>query len=136
MSKEKIFRFNLRTYVEDTDYGGVVYHTNYLKYMERARTEYLISLGYSLPELEKKGLVFVIFKVQIEYLRPAKLNEMLTITAEVAHLGNSSATFSQTIMNADDPDHLYSRAEIKLACIDPKTHRPIFIPKFLREILQ
>lgn len=133
---QKVFRLNLRTYVEDTDYGGVVYHTNYLKYMERARTEFLISLGYSLPELEKKGIVFVIFKVQIEYFRPAKLNETLTITAEVTHLGNSSTTFSQTITNVDDPEHLYSRAEIKLACVDYKTHRPVSIPTFLREILQ
>jgi len=133
MTKE--FSIKTRVYVEDTDYGGIVYHANYLKFMERARTDRLLCAGFSLQELQQRGYLFVISKATVNYLKRGKLNEMLEITANIGHLGNSSIIFQQDIFNADDPSHVYSRGEVSVVCIDKTSHRPTRIPIELKEIL-
>ncbi len=129
---DKPFSITTRIYVEDTDYGGIVYYANYLKYMERARTELIISLGYTLTEFAEKGFHFVVHKAQITYSQPAKLNDLLEITATVSHIGNSSMTFSQLARNQNNQDLIYAEAEFNLVCVNNKG-RPIRIPDFLRE---
>lgn len=127
--------YTTRVYVEDTDYVGVVYYANYLKFMERARTEFLLQLGFNLPELERNGYLIVIFKVELIYTLPAKLNDELEVTADISHVGNTSFTFSQLVRNKKNNNCVYCQGEIKLVCIDKQTQQPVRIPQAIREKL-
>lgn len=124
----------VRIYVEDTDYTGVVYHSNHLKYMERARTEWLLNLGYSLTEMENEGFIFVIFKVEVKYLLPLRLHDLIEVTATISHIGKSSITFVQTITNKEN-NCIYTEANVVIVCVDKHTLRPRSIPPSLREKL-
>lgn len=127
------FSINVRVYVEDTDYGGIVYHANYLKYMERARTDYLLNHGYSLRDCEDEGFLIVIAHADIQYCRPAKLNDDLIVTAHVSKMGNSSLVFDHEVLAKSDPDTVFAKGQLRLVCISKTTHRPTRIPSFLRE---
>ncbi len=91
----------LRIYYEDTDAGGVVYHSNYLKFAERARTEMLRAHGINRKELEEEGFIFVVRKVEADYMKPAQLYDDLVVRTEVTELGGASMTLTQNILKED-----------------------------------
>ena len=126
------FVYKIRVYWEDTDAGGVVYYANYLKFMERARTEWLRSLGYEQQVLrESHGVVFVVRRVEIDYLAPARLDDLLTVTTDLADTTRTCLTVAQDIA----ADNLLTRARVQIVCIAPKSFKPVKIPASLLEKL-
>jgi acyl-CoA thioester hydrolase len=124
------FRWASRVYWEDTDGGGIVYYGNYLRFLERARTEWLRSLGFSQLKLaEEPGVLFAVVSLNIEYRRPAKLDDELIITCEPAIEGSASVRFAQRIYRG--ADELLVEASVRVACIDARTLRPKRLPDFL-----
>ena len=123
------FSWPVRVYWEDTDGGGVVYYANYLKFMERARTEWLRSLGHAQSELaEKLGIVFAVAEVKVNYRKPARLDDELRITCVPAPEGRGSIRFRQTIFRGDVA---LTEGEVRVACVDSKTFRPRPLPEFI-----
>ncbi|TAL44168.1 MAG: tol-pal system-associated acyl-CoA thioesterase [Methylovulum sp.] len=128
------FIWPVRVYYEDTDAGGVVYHANYLKFFERARTEMLRAMGYEQDELlAKEGILFVVRSVQVDYLKSASFNEQLQVRAEVIMAKNASLAFEQEITRGND---VLCNSIIRIACLDAGTMRPKAIPKYLLEQLK
>ncbi len=116
----------VRVYWEDTDAGGVVYYANYLKFLERARSEWLRSLGFEQDVLrDRAGIVFVVRRVEIDYLAPARFNDELEVSAECAEPGRASLDIEQTILRG--PTRL-ATARVKLACVDAVKFKPAKIP--------
>lgn len=123
----------MRVYYEDTDAGGVVYHAQYLKFMERARTEWLRELGFDQTRLvEEQQLMFVAHEVNIKFAKPARLNDLLDITASVDSLKRASLVFAQTILRGDE---IISRASVSIACVKVQTLKPTELPASLRNLL-
>lgn len=128
MSKP-VFSWPARVYYEDTDATGVVYHANYLRYFERARTEWLRALGVSQQSLRSdSGVVFTLANFEVDYLRPARLDDDLLVTVVVEHLRRASLTFSQTVHLRDAPDALLARARARVGCVDQHSFRPCPLP--------
>jgi acyl-CoA thioester hydrolase len=126
------FVYQVRVYWEDTDAGGVVYYANYLKFMERARTEWLRSLGYEQQVLrETHGVVFVVRRVEIDYLAPARLDDLLTVTTQRTDMTRTCLTVAQEIST----DNVLTRARVEIVCIDPASFKPVKIPTPLLEKL-
>ena len=122
----------VRVYWEDTDAGGVVYYANYLIFMERARTEWLRSLGFEQQVLrESHGVVFVVRRVEIDYLAPARLDDLLVVTTQRTEMTRTCLTLAQEIV----ADHPLTRAKVQIVCIDPTSFKPVKIPEPLLEIL-
>jgi acyl-CoA thioester hydrolase len=120
------FRWPVRVYYEDTDAGGVVYYANYLKFLERARTEWLASLGITLTALERDhGVLFVVHRLDIEYRLPARLYDALEVTLALATLGRSRIAAEQDVFRGDEQ---LVGARVTLACLDPVSWRPARIP--------
>jgi acyl-CoA thioester hydrolase len=120
------FRWPVRVYYEDTDAAGVVYYANYLRFLERARTEWLASLGFTLTALEAEhGVVFVVHRLDIEYRQPARLYDALEVTLAPTTIGRSRLVTAQHGRRADE--RLVS-AHVTLACLDPRRWRPARIP--------
>lgn len=128
------FRLPVRVYYQDTDAGGVVYHGAYLAFLERARTEFLRSLGFDIGRLAADGLLFVLHRVELDFLRPALLDDALVVTARVASLGRSSTRFEQTVERADGS--IATRAAVSLVCVSAQRFRPVSIPAALRAALE
>lgn len=130
---DKHFRFPLRVYYEDTDAGGVVYYANYLAFMERARTEWLRSIGYENQQLmEELGLVFAVRRACVDYLGPARLDDLLDVVVRISKVKRASLVFEQHIMRGDT---LLCSGEITLVCVDLGSFRPAAIPdSILKEI--
>jgi acyl-CoA thioester hydrolase len=123
------FTWRARVYWEDTDGGGVVFYANYLKYMERARTEWLRAMGHAQSELaEKFGFVFAVVEVHLDYRRPARLDDELLISCVPVPEGRTSIRFQQVIRRGDE---LLVEGEVRVACVDAKTFRPRRLPPFL-----
>jgi len=116
----------LRVYYEDTDAAGIVYYANYLRFIERGRTEFLRALGHDQGELMRDGIAFAVREVHADYLRPARLDDCLTVDTAVSELGRAQLTFGQSIRRDGE---LLLDAKIRVACIDPVRGRPIPIPK-------
>ncbi len=130
----KKFIWPIRVYYEDTDAGGVVFYANYLKFFERARTEMLRAMGYEQDELiANEGIIFVVRSVQVDYLLPARFNELIQVSAEVILAKKASLTFEQLITRGDD---ILCKSIIRIACLDAKTMRPKAIPENLLELLK
>jgi acyl-CoA thioester hydrolase len=126
------FQWPVRVYYEDTDSGGVVYYANYLRFMERARTEWMRELGFEQDRLlSEAGLLFAVRSAHLEFLAPARFNDRLTVSAEVAERGRASLTFHQTVARADAPQAPLCSGQVKVACIDAATFRPRPIPDFM-----
>jgi acyl-CoA thioester hydrolase len=130
------FRWASRVYWEDTDGGGIVYYGNYLRFLERARTEWLRSLGFSQRELaEQPGVLFAVVSLNIDYRRPARLDDELVITCEPAAEGATTIRFAQQIYRGGDAaltkDALLVEASVRVACVDARTLRPKRLPEFL-----
>ncbi len=123
----KEFRWPVRVYYEDTDAGGIVYHTSYLKYMERARTEYLRALGYSQKQLRtEQDIAFVVIRVDISFKRPAVFDDELTVTVALGKAAGASLTFHQTICRDDEQ---LCEADIAVACLSAGSYTPRRMPK-------
>lgn len=126
-----IFSWAVRVYYEDTDSGGVVYHANYLKFMERARSEWLRDLGFEQDDLRsREGILFAVRRAELDYLAPALFNDALTVCVRGVQPGGASLVFDQEIRRSSDQT-LCCRGRIKVACIDEKTLRPVRIPENL-----
>ena len=124
------FVWPVRVYYEDTDAGGFVYYANYLKFLERARTEYLRSIGYEQDQLANvHNIIFIVCSVTIEYIKPAYLNELLNVHAKITAIRKASLLFQQVIHNQQH--ERICQAEIKIACIDKTTLKPVTIPQFI-----
>ena len=120
-------------YYEDTDAGGVVYHSNYLKFFERARTEMLRSVGVSQQLLLEQSIGFVVRHMDIDFLQGARLDDHLNVNTTISELKKASITFCQEIVNPEG--HILCRAMVKVACIDNKKMKPIAIPSFINSEL-
>lgn len=127
------FIFPVRVYYEDTDVAGIVYHANYLRFFERGRTEWLRELGIDQTILIEQGLAFAVTKMNIDYLKPARFNDLLEVVTEIESSKRASLIFKQTIRDKQRPSLIYSKAEVKAACIDMKTLKPKALPKQLLE---
>lgn len=121
------FQWSVRVYWEDTDAGGVVYHASYLRFMERARTEWLRGMGISQSSVkEATGLAFLVREMQIDFLRAALLDDELSVSVEVKERRAASILFAQTIRRADGVELI--RAKVRVACVDVNRMRPVQIP--------
>lgn len=126
------FRLFTRIYIEDTDVGGVVYHANYLKYFERARSDWLGSLGISQRTLFEENCQFVVASCHIDYLKPALLNDLLEVTLKVERLRGVSIDFSQQAIRNGE---VLCRAKVKVASISNDTKKPLALPEQLLQKL-
>ncbi|MDR0770977.1 MAG: tol-pal system-associated acyl-CoA thioesterase [Burkholderiales bacterium] len=131
MPENNVFAWPVRVYYEDTDAAGVVYYANYLRFMERARTEWLSHFGVELAELEKhERLVFVVTRVEMDYLKGARLGDHLSVTVEPVKIGAVFFTLAQRIHSA--AAELLTDARVTLACLNADRWRPVRIPVALR----
>lgn len=132
-----VFSWPARVYWEDTDGGGIVYYANYLRFLERARTEWLRSLGYSQQTLAREpGIVFTVVSVNVEYRRPARLDDELAITCEAHADRAATIRFEQAIYrdrSGDGPPIL--TAGVLVACVDANTLKPKRLPESLMNVL-
>jgi acyl-CoA thioester hydrolase len=128
-----VFTWPARVYWEDTDGGGIVYYANYLRFLERARTEWLRSLGYSQHALARDpGVVFTVVRLEVDYRKPARLDDELTITCEPHADGAATIRFVQRVYRGDaGTGHLLLEANVRVACVDSQTLRPKRLPDFL-----
>jgi acyl-CoA thioester hydrolase len=134
----RAFVWPVRVYYEDTDAGGVVYYANYLRFMERARTEWLRALGFDQARLlQERGLLFAVRSVKVDYLRPARLDDVLEVTAAIGSMGRASLLFAQTVVRTSGGSvpELLSRGEVKIACLDAGSFRPRSVPDDILEAL-
>jgi acyl-CoA thioester hydrolase len=122
-----VFTWTVRVYYEDTDAGGIVYYANYLKFFERARTEWLRSLGIQQQDLlDREGAAFVVKSASIDYIAAARLDDELTLTLTVEKLGRASVQFAQQALRGDV---LLASASVKVGCVDKATMRPRSLPE-------
>jgi acyl-CoA thioester hydrolase len=130
------FHWPVRVYYEDTDSGGVVYYANYLRFLERARTEWMRALGFEQDELIRdEGLLFAVRSASLEYQRPARFNDRLSVSVRVTERRRASLVFDQRVSRLDDERGPLCSATIKIACLDAGTLAPRPVPeKILREI--
>jgi len=128
------FTFPVRVYYEDTDSGGVVYYANYLKFLERARTEWLRAAGFEQPELMRDhNVIFVVRSVAIEYLQPARFNDALDVTVRLEKLGSCTIDVFQTV----ERDARLAEARVQIVCVDQRNgFKPVRIPAFIRQQLE
>jgi acyl-CoA thioester hydrolase len=129
MTTAETFRWPVRVYYEDTDAGGIVYYANYLKFLERARTEWLAHAGFTLPALEREhGVVFVVHRLEIEYRQPARLYDALQVTLRLLERGRGRLVMMQDVLR---DGAVLVRARVTLACLDRATGRPARMPATL-----
>lgn len=128
----KKFFFSVRVYYEDTDAGGVVYNANYVKFLERARTEWLRAHGIEQHGLLEKGFGFVVVSMQVDFKRSARLDDELLVSCDISDVRASSAVFHQDITDSDG--NVYVRATTKIASVDLKRKRPTGIPPEIKEV--
>ena len=122
--------FPLRVYMEDTDTGGIVYYVNYLKFMERARTELLRAEGFEQQKLKEDGLIFVVHSLNNRYLKPAFLDNELQVKTVIKSLSSASILFQQRVIRPHD-DTVLCQAEVKIASVTADNIKPVALPKLL-----
>ena len=128
------FVWPIRVYYEDTDSGGVVYHSNYLNFMERARTEWLRSLVFEQDELiSHHQCLFAVHSMQLNFRRPARFNDALQVRSQLIKAAGASMTFEQKIYRDNE---LLCEATVKIACLDSNRFRPQSIPHFILTEIQ
>ena len=144
-STHQSFILPIRVYYEDTDAGGVVYHSNYLNFFERARTEWLRQLGYELNILaQNEQLIFVVRAISCDYLRPAIFNDELFVSAEIIELGKTSIVFQQKVMRArKDTDKnsknncvILAQGQVTVVSVDAVKFRPKRLPTHILETIK
>jgi len=126
------FSMTVRVYIEDTDAGGIVYYVNYLKFMERARTEFMRSLGYGKTAIFDDNAMFVVSSLNVHYLSSAMLDDELSVTAKPIKVGRASIVFEQLVKRAEQE---LCRAEVKIACVDRQRGAPQAMPESMHRIL-
>lgn len=131
------FVWPVRVYYEDTDTAGVVYYANYLRFMERARTEWLRSFGFEQDALvREQKMIFAVRSVAVDYRRPAVFNDALEVTAGIKQFGKVSIDFQQEVIRKDGGrEEMLASGQIRLACLDSETLRPKQIPSPIAEVL-
>jgi acyl-CoA thioester hydrolase len=129
----RAFSLSIRVYYEDTDAGGVVYYANYLRFLERARTEWLRHLGFSQSVMLEQNVAFAVRSVSAEFLKSARLDDELAIVSTLESLGRAQVVFAQRIERNGD---LLLDAKIRVACIDPQRGKAIPMPKEIHEKLK
>lgn len=131
MSEHKIFSLPVRVYFQDTDAGGVVYHASYVNFMERARTEWLRErYGYSNAGLMREfGVVFVVRSLKLNYLKPALLDDLLSVSAQIKDAGRSRLTLLQNVLRGDA---MLTEGEVHLVCVSVENFKPVSVPEVLR----
>jgi acyl-CoA thioester hydrolase len=128
----KDFRWPVRVYYEDTDSGGVVYYANYLKFMERARTEWLRSLGFEQDQLANDaGVLFAVRSACVEFVRPARFNDVLDVSVRMTERKRASITFEQGVFERRRPEQALCSGVIRIVCLDAGQFRPCSIPDFV-----
>ena len=128
------FQHPVRVYWEDTDAGGIVFYANYLKFFERARTEWLRALGHSQQDMvDTTGCMFVVQDTHVRYLRPARLDDLLVITVDVTERGKASLRIRQ---QAWCGDKLLTEGEIRIGCVERATMKPTRIPRPILEAIE
>ncbi len=133
MHNQDNFIWPIRVYYEDTDSGGVVYHSNYLNFMERARTEWLRALGFEQTVLKDElGVIFVVHSMNITFKKPACFNDLLQVKSHLVKKGHGSIEFIQTILR---DEQVLLEANVKLACVDVASFKPLGIPTIIKEKL-
>ena len=151
VSASSPFSFALRVYWEDTDAGGVVFYANYLKYFERARTEWLRSLGFGQERMRiESGVMFIVTDTSLRYLRPARLDDLLDITVQVEHAGRAQMVIAQQAWRRGDAavggasastsagapaSQLLAQGTIRIGCVDAATFKPQRIPISISEAI-
>ncbi len=128
------FSWPVRVYYEDTDAGGVVYYANYLKFMERARTEWLRCLGYEQNDLAtSQGVLFAVQSVAVNYLKPAYLNDSLRVVAGIDELKRSSMIFNHRVIRLehDMAGEVLATGNVRIVCVDAASFRPKSIPELM-----
>ncbi|WP_295687255.1 tol-pal system-associated acyl-CoA thioesterase [uncultured Nevskia sp.] len=131
------FSWPLRVYYEDTDVSGVVYHANYLKFFERARTEWLRSLGYSQESLRHEVQVaFTVSRVEVAFWSPARLDDALIATVAVTELKRASLVMTQQLRLGDVDGKLLAEAEVKVVSVDATNFKPCALPDGFRNRVQ
>ena len=128
------FHHPVRVYWEDTDAGGIVFYANYLKFFERARTEWLRALGHSQQEMvDTTGCMFVVQETTVRYVKPARLDDVLTVTVDVRERGRASLRIAQ---QAWCGDRLLAEGEIRIGCVERATMKPHRIPGPIFEAIE
>ena len=127
------FSHKLRVYIEDTDAGGIVYYVNYLKFMERARTEFMRSLGYGKNSIFNYNLMFVVRDVAVTYMLPARLDDELEATASIARLRGAGIVFHQSVRRGGE---VLAQGEVTIACVDRAEMKPRRLPPEMAARLQ
>ena len=127
------FSLPIRVYIEDTDAGGIVYYVNYLKYLERARTELMRTLDLERAAVSDAGWNFVVSDVSLSYKEPARLDDQLHATAVISAVGGATVTFHQTVRR---DDAVLVAGDIQIACIDRETGRPTRLDAGLRQQIE
>lgn len=127
------FSLPIRVYIEDTDAGGIVYYVNYLKFMERARTEFMRSLGFGKDWIFTRDLMFVVRDVAVRYRSPARLDDELRTTVQVTRLGRASMRMQQAVWRSDEE---LASAQVTVACVARDGARPRPLPGDMKEALR
>ena len=144
-SNKSNFKLPIRVYYEDTDAGGVVYHSNYINYFERARTEWLRALGFEQDQLiSEHQFIFVVRALDCEYLKPAVFNDELFVTADIRELGKTSVVFKQQVIRASKDeekskhgDHVVlAEGNVTVVAVDSVKFRPKRLPNFLLDVMR
>jgi acyl-CoA thioester hydrolase len=129
-----VYSFPVRVYFENTDAGGVVYHSEYLKFLERARTEWLRHLGYDHQALARNHrIVFVVTQAAVDFLKPARLDDNVAVSVHLESLGKVRCVFLQEVRRDDE---LLVRAKVTVACVSGEQFKPAEIPEALRRKMQ
>ncbi|MGI1678895.1 MAG: YbgC/FadM family acyl-CoA thioesterase [Cellvibrionaceae bacterium] len=126
------FLLPVKVYIEDTDAGGIVYHANYLKFMERSRTEYFSQFGYHKPATLENGLLLVVHSMNIEFLGAARLGDQLQASTKVLNVKRTYVVFEQTVML---DEKILCRAEVKVACVTKEQLKPSLMPEKMKALL-
>lgn len=129
--RNHVFSLPVRVYFQDTDAGGVVYHASYVNFMERSRTEWMRSFGFTNAKLMKElGVVFVVRSLKLDYLKPALLDDLISVTSQLKEVGRSRVTLHQSIIRGEDK---LVEAEVHLVSVSLENFKPVRVPDVLRE---
>jgi len=129
---QEVFLWQARVYWEDTDAGGIVYYANYLRFLERARSEWLRSRGISQRALVRDpGLIFTVIELQAQYRRPARIEDLLAISCQPAREGRASLRFEQNVLRDSVAGELLLQASVRVACLDAQSLKPRRLPEVI-----
>ncbi len=129
---DRVFNWQVRVYYEDTDAGGIVYYVNYLKFMERARTEYLRSLGFDQQALMLDGILLVVRNTTVEYLKPARLDDTLEVSVSLSRRGRAGFDVVQSIWRGGER---LCKGRFSIACVSANSLRPVGLPVNVRQAM-